>query len=546
MATDYYLSNPRLKAVGVEIEFTKDQFEEYIKCARDELYFTKNYVKIVHVDKGLIPFIPYEYQERMVHTFSHNRFVITKMPRQSGKSTAVISFILHYILFNKQKNVALLANKAELARELLDRLKKAYENLPLWLQQGIVTWNKGSIELENGSKIIATSTTGSAARGQSFSLVFLDEFAFVPHHIAEEFFKSIYPTISSGRETKMIIVSTPNGMNHFYRMWVEAEEKRSKFQTLEVDWWETPGRDEKWKEEQIANTSQEQFDQEFGGLFLGSRNTLISSRKLREMTFVRPMFTKDGFSQYKAPSPSQEYIITVDTSRGVGIDNSAFTVISVGDYPYEVVATYRSNSISPLLYPDIIYSTAKKYNDAFILVETNDNGEQIANSLYHDLEYENLFMTTMKGRAGQQIGGGFGQNSTLGVRTTKQVKRVGCSTLKDLVESDKLIFQDFDIIEELSNFVQVKDSYEADEGHHDDTAMCLVLFSWLIRQPFFKDLTNSDIRARYIADNKQMMEEDLLPFPMMTDGREDIPVNEGSGNPYSIYDLNFESGGSKW
>jgi hypothetical protein len=376
--------------------------------------------------------------------------------------------------------------------------------------------------------------------------VFLDEFAFVPHHIAEEFFKSIYPTISSGQETKMIIVSTPNGMNHFYRMWVEAEEKRSKFQTLEVDWWETPGRDEKWKEEQIANTSEEQFGQEFGCQFLGSTNTLISTRKLREMAFVRPLFTKDGFSQYKNPHPLQEYIITVDTSRGVGIDNSAFTVISVGDYPYEVVATYKSSTISPLLYPDIIYSTAKKYNDAFILVETNDNGEQIANALYHDLEYENLFMTTMKGRAGQQIGGGFGQNSTLGVRTTKQVKRVGCSTLKDLVESDKLIFQDFDIIEELSNFVQVKDSYEADEGHHDDTAMCLVLFSWLIRQPFFKDLTNSDIRARYLADNRQMMEDDLLPFPMMTDGREDIPVNIDSNDPYDIYDLNFESGGSKW
>lgn len=280
--------------------------------------------------------------------------------------------------------------------------------------------------------------------------------------------------------------------------------------------------------------------------FLGSTNTLISTRKLREMAFVRPLFTKDGFSQYKNPHSSQEYIITVDTSRGVGIDNSAFTVISVGDYPYEVVATYKSSTISPLLYPDIIYSTAKKYNDAFILVETNDNGEQIANALYHDLEYENLFMTTMKGRAGQQIGGGFGQNSTLGVRTTKQVKRVGCSTLKDLVESDKLIFQDFDIIEELSNFVQVKDSYEADEGHHDDTAMCLVLFSWLIRQPFFKDLTNSDIRARYLADNRQMMEDDLLPFPMMTDGREDIPVNIDSNDPYDIYDLNFESGGSKW
>ena len=296
--SDAYLSNPNLKKIGVNLEFTQDQIQEYIKCAKDPIYFVKNYVKIVHVDKGLIPLNLYEYQERMINQFDKNRFVITKMPRQSGKSTAVIGFILHYILFNENKNIALLANKAELARELLARLQKAYENLPLWLQQGVVTWNKGSIEIENGSKILATSTTGSAARGQSFSLVFLDEFAFVPHNIADEFFKSVYPTISSGQETKMIIVSTPKGMNHFYKMWVEAEEGRSKFSTVAVDWWETPGRDEKWKEEQIANTSEESFQQEFAGEFLGSSNTLINVNILRNLAFVNPKFSKNGFDQY--------------------------------------------------------------------------------------------------------------------------------------------------------------------------------------------------------------------------------------------------------
>ena len=538
--SDFYLSNKRLKAFGVKIDFTKEQMAEYLKCADDAVYFVENYVKIVHVDKGIIPFEPYEYQRRMVSAFDNNRFVITKMPRQSGKSTAVIGYILHYILFNRQKNVALLANKAELARELLGRLQKAYELLPLWIQQGIKEWNKGSIELENGSKIIATSTTGSAARGQSFSLVFLDEFAFVPHHIAEEFFGSVYPTISSGKETKMIIVSTPNGMNHFYRMWTEAEEKRSNFTTVAVDWWETPGRDEKWKQEQIANTSEEQFDQEFNCQFIGSTNTLISSKKLREMTFVTPIFKRDSFSMYEEPKSNQEYMIMVDTSRGVGLDSSAFVVVSVGDYPYKAVASYKSNNISPLLYPDIIYTTAKKYNDAFILVETNDNGEQIANALHNDLEYENLFMTTIKGRAGQQLSGGFGQGSTLGVKTTKQTKRVGCSTLKDLIEHNKLIVEDFDIIEELSNFVQVKDSYEADEGHNDDLVMCLVLFGWLIRQPFFKDLTNSDIRAKFLADRAEEMENELMPFPIVVTGHEDIPVSEPN-YPYQVYDVGAAS-----
>ena len=534
--SDAYLSNPNLKKIGVDIEFTQKQIEEYVRCAKDPIYFIREFVKIIHVDHGLIPLDLYEYQERMVSTFNDNRFVITKMPRQSGKSTAVVGYILHYILFNQDKNVALLANKAELARELLDRLKKAYENLPLWLQQGIVVWNKGSIELENGSKIIATSTTGSAARGQSFSLVFLDEFAFVPHGLADDFFKSVYPTISSGQETKMIIVSTPKGMNHFYRMWTEAEEGRSNFLPLTVNWWETPGRDERWKEEQIANTSEEDFEQEFACNFLGTSNTLINTNTLRNLTFVRPIFQKQGFDQYANIEPGHEYIITVDTSRGVGGDFSAFTVVDVSDIPYRVVAKYRDKNISPLLYPELIYNVANNFNQAFVLVEINDIGEQIANILYRDLEYENLFITAMKGRAGQRVGGGFGKNAQLGVRTTKQVKRIGCSTLKDLIEDQKIIIEDFDIIEELSNFISKRESYEADEGHHDDLVMCLVLFGWLIRQEYFKDLTNSDIRQKFLADKEEMLDEEMLPFGFYDDGHDNTSKVEQVDH-YSLEDL---------
>lgn len=471
----------------------------------------------------------------MINTFHNNRFVITKMPRQSGKSTAVIGFILHYVLFNENKNVALLANKAELARELLDRLKKAYENLPLWMQQGIAVWNKGSIELENGSKILATSTTGSAARGQSFSLVFLDEFAFVPHGIASEFFKSVYPTISSGQETKMIIVSTPSGMNHFYKMWVEAEEERSKFIPIAVDWWETPGRDEKWKEEQIANTSEEDFNQEFACEFLGSSNTLINVNILRNLTFVNPKFSKNGFDQYEDIKEKHEYVISVDTSRGVGGDNSAFTVIDITQIPYRVVAKFKDSTISPILYPELVYNVAKNFNNAFVLVEINDIGEQVASTLYRDLEYENIFMTNMRGRSGQIIGSGFGNKPQYGVRTTKQVKRIGCSTLKDMVENQKIIIQDFDIIEELSNFISKKESFEADEGYHDDLVMCLVLFGWLVRQDYFKELTNTDIRKRILEDKESMMEEDMLPFGFRYDAANDAEmiVND----PYSLEDL---------
>lgn len=535
--SDAYLSNPNLKKIGINIEFTKEQIEEYIKCSKDPIYFVKNYMKIIHVDQGLIPFDLYDYQEKMITNFNDERFVITKMPRQSGKSTAVISFILYYILFNESKNVALLANKAELARELLDRLKKAYENLPLWLQQGITVWNKGSIELENGSKILATSTTGSAARGQSFSLVFLDEFAFVQHNIANDFFKSVYPTISSGQETKMIIVSTPKGMNHFYKMWVEAEEERSNFKTLEVDWWETPGRDIEWKHQQIANTSEQDFNQEFACEFLGSTNTLVNVNVLRNMTFVNPTFHKNGFDQYGDILPDHQYVITVDTARGVGLDNSAFLVIDITSVPYRVVAKFKDSLISPILYPELIYNVATNYNEAFVLIEINDIGEQVANILANDLEYENIFITNVKGRAGQVISGGFSSNRQLGVRTTKKVKRIGCSTLKDLVEDNKIIIEDFDLIEEMSNFITKKDSYEADEGYHDDLVMCLVLFSWLIRQSYFKDLTNSDIRERFLKDKEAMIEADLLPFGFKYDAVDDN-IKEVA-DPYSVHNHDY-------
>ena len=535
--SDAYLSNPNLKKIGVDIEFTQEQIEDYVKCAKDPIYFIRKFVKIVHVDHGLIPLDLYEYQERMINTFSHNRFVITKMPRQSGKSTAVVGFILHYLLFNSDKNIAILANKAELARELLDRVKKAYENLPLWLQQGISVWNKGSIEVENGSKVFATSTTGSAARGQSFSLVFLDEFAFVQHGIADEFFKSVYPTISSGQETKMIIVSTPKGMNHFYRMWVEAEEGRSNFIPLAVNWWETPGRDEHWKEQQIANTSEESFEQEFACNFLGTSNTLIHTNALRNLAFVRPIFQKQGFDQYEDIKPGHEYVISVDTARGVGGDFSAFLVIDVSDIPYRVVAKYRDKDISPLIYPELIYNVANNFNQAFVLVEINDIGEQVANVLYRDLEYENLFTTAAMGRAGQRVGVWGGKNSQLGVRTTKQVKRIGCSTLKDLIEDQKIIIEDYDTIEELSNFISKRESYEAEEGHHDDLVMCLVLFGWLIRQEYFKDLTNSDIRQKYLADREEIMDDEMLPFGFFDDGIEDETLSVEKVDHYSLEDL---------
>ena len=496
MPSTHYLGNPKLKSANVPVEFTEEQLAEYIRCQEDPVYFIKKYVKIIHVDKGLVDFDLYSFQEKMVETFHSNRFVICKMPRQSGKSTTIIAFFLHYILFNESTQVGILANKGSLARELLDRLKLSYENLPQWLQQGILAWNKGNIELENGSKVLAAATSSSAVRGSSFNIIFLDEFAHVPKELAEEFFTSVYPTISSGQTTKVFIVSTPLGLNQFYKMWVDAEEKRSNYIPIDVHWSEIPGRDAKWKEETIRNTSERQFSQEFETEFVGSTQTLITGSKLRSMPFKTPIHSKENIDIFEQPKEKHMYTICVDTARGQGLDYSAFTVIDSTRVPYKLVAKYRCDTISPLLYPNIIWKVAKHYNEAFVLVEVNDIGEQVAITLHQDLEYENMMMMTWKGRGGQQLGGGFGKNAQWGVRTTKQVKRLGCATLKNLIEEDKLVITDYDVIYELTSFSAKKDSYEAEEGHHDDLVITLVIFAWLTNQEYYKELTNIDYVKR--------------------------------------------------
>lgn len=529
-----YLGNPNLKGPGVKIEFTKEQVEEYVKCANDPVYFIKNYIKIVTLDKGLVPFELYDYQEDMVRKFHDNRYIIAKLPRQSGKSTTVIGYILHYILFNQNMSVAILANKQNTAREMLSRLKLAYEYLPKWLQQGILEWNKGSIQLENGSKILASSTSASAVRGGSFNMLFLDEFAFVPQNIAEEFFSSVFPTITSGLSTKVLIISTPNGLNMFYKLWKGATKKpgesgKNEYVPIEVHWTQVPTtaggklRDQAWKDEMIKQTSEKQFESEFECNFLGSSNTLISTAKLNALTWVDPIYqSKDGLAVFEEPKEDHLYFIAVDTARGQGKDYSAFTVIDATSSPYKVVCRYRNNLISPMLYPTIIEKTGHKYNKAYIFVEINDIGGQVADILHNELEYEHVLMSSMKGRKGQVVTGGFGKGeSVFGVRTTSQVKRLGCSILKNLIEQDKLILEDFEILNELMSFVSKAQSYSAEDGHTDDLVMSLVLFSWLTRQPYFKELTNLDTRLALYKNEIKQLEEDLAPFGFISGYDED-------------------------
>ena len=521
MPSENYLGNPNLKNSNVQIEFTPEQVRELLRCSSDPKYFIENYVQIVHVDHGLVPFKLYEYQERMIQTFHNNRFVISKLPRQSGKSTTIISYLLHYIIFNESVQVGILANKGALARELLSRLQMSFEHLPNWLQQGISVWNKGNIELENGSKVMAAATSSSAVRGSSFNVIFLDEFAHVdPPSLAEEFFDSVYPTISSGQSTKVFIVSTPNGMNKFYKMWIDAEEKRNTYVPFAINWDDVPGRDEEWKRQTIENTSERQWRQEFECEFLGSTNTLIDPTKLRNMPYKPPIRKQQELDVYEEPKDGRIYCTLVDTASGVGQDYSAFIILDVTQIPYKVVAKYRNNEVSPIIFPHVVEQISKKYNNSYCLIETNGNGNQVADILYYDIEYENTIITSAA-HGGQEVSGGFKKNSRIGIVTSKNVKRMGCSTLKELIEKDHLHIEDYDIISELMTFAEKGTSYQAEEGYNDDLVMCLVLFGWLVNQRYFKEITDSDIRKELLEQQERMSDEHSLPLGFYNDGFDD-------------------------
>ena len=518
--SDQYLGNMLLKRADVQHNFTKEEVEEYVKCRDDIVYFLENHVKIVHVDEGLIRFSLYPFQKDLIKTISENRNVIVKTGRQVGKSTTTLGWLLHYVLFNQSKTVGILANKAATARELLSRIQIAYQHLPKYLQQGLKEWNKGSLELENGSKIIASSTSSTAIRGFSFSCILLDEFAHVQRHIADEFIRSVYPTISSGIDTKVIVVSTPNGFNMFYKYWNDAVSGTNDFKPFKVHWSNVPGRNQEWRKKIESTIGVDAFRQEYEAEFLGSSNTLISYEKLQELSYSNPIHRKHDVDVFSDVISSHSYVITVDVARGQGSDYSAFTVFDITELPYKAVAKYRSNLVAPLVFPNIINIIGKKYNDAYILIEINDIGSQVADVLHHDLEYENLFSTAWYGRHGQQLSGFVGgkRDSQFGVRTSKQVKKLGCSNLKALIEDDKLFIPDYDMISELTTFVSTGDTFSAEDGAHDDLAMTLVLFGWLVDQQYFKELSNQNIRDNLYKNQLSEIEDLTTPFGIINNG----------------------------
>lgn len=521
MSKPGYNGNPHLIRANTPREFTADEIKEYIRCKEDPVYFAETYIRIVHVDKGLVPFEMWDFQKKLINTIHDNRFVICKFPRQTGKSTTVVAYLLHYILFNEQVNIAILANKADTARITLGRLQLAYEYLPDFLKQGIVSWNKGSIELENGSKILATSTSASSVRGSTFNCIFLDEFAHVPNNIAEAFLHSTYPTISSGKETKVIIVSTPLGLNMFYNIWQKAVNKKNEYIPINVHWSEVPGRDEEWKRKTIANTSEELFKVEFETEFVGSTATLINSMKLQSLIsgIKEPIYSEENLVVHEHPIQGNRYCIVVDTAQGLGKDASAFSVFDITQLPYKQVAQYNNNEIDPLLYPSIIYNVADRYNEAHVLIETNDVGQQVANIFYHDFGYDNLIkIESRPNMGGAMVSPGTKKRIQLGVRTSVGVKRIGCANLKSLIENNKLELMDETTIMELTTFSAHNQTYKAEEGNKDDLAMTLVLFAWLVTQRVFKEEIQIDVRRNLQEERMGILDSDILPAPIIDDG----------------------------
>ena len=533
MTAKSYLGNSNLKASGVPLNFTKDEIEEYVKCADDPIYFIESYCKIVTLDHGLQSFKLYDCQKNKVKVIHENRKVILMEGRQQGKTTTSAAYILWYTLFQGSKTVAILANKATAAREVLYRYQIMYENLPTWLQQGVTTWNKGDIALENGSIVFTAATSASGIRGKSVNLLYVDEAAIIPNNVAEQFFTSVYPTISAGETTKILLSSTPLGYNHFWKFWNDAENDRNGFVNLFIPYWEIPGRDEAWANTQRKLLGELKFNQEVLCNFLGSSLTLIASDSIAQMSAKPIMYQKDGLDIYEKVEKDHAYCIVADTAKGVGGDYSAFQIIDISQMPYKIVGKYRNNQISPLLYPSVLYRIGKEYNEAYVLIEINSS-EQVAEILYGEYEYENI-ISVSRTPQGQVVNGGFGGGKTqLGVITDKKVKRIGCSNFKSMVEEKKLIITDADTIAEISTFIERKNSYSADEGYHDDLVMPLVLFSWLTTNSYFKELTNINIRKELYEARIKMIEEEITPFGFINNGEEENQLVDVSGQVWQV------------
>jgi hypothetical protein len=528
------MGNKNLVGRYDEFQYTQEQLVEIAKCSKDPIYFIEKYVKIVSIDDGIIPFKLWGFQRRLINAIHKNRFTVSKLQRQSGKTTTSAAYILWYSTFNSQKTTAVLAQKAAQAREILSRVQLMYELLPNWLKLPVVEWNKGNVEFLNGSKIFTSATGGGAIRGKSISFLYLDEFAWIPRNIQDEFMMSVYPTISSGKNSKIAITSTPNGFNEFYRIFDGAVKGKNGYVHVDSHWSELPGRDEKWRLETIEKLgSVRKFDQEYGCEFQGSATTLIEVDHILKNITQEPIGKNRIYRVFEKPRIGRKYVMTLDISRGVINDYHAAQMIDVTEFPYKQVAVLHSNEIQPIILPHYVLQFAKDYNDAYILGEINDNGQSVLDTIRYDFEYDNLLTTTTK-NGNVVIGGGYGSATRTGLRTTAKTKRVGCMTLKSLVESGKLVLCDEITLEELKNFSEHGSSWAASDGH-DDLVMALVIFAWLTTDQYFIDEFSSNVKDEIRISRSKQIEEDLVPFGFLDDPVQEYVAIEESKNSFETF-----------
>lgn len=537
----YYQTDPELKRSGVAIEWTQEMIDEMRYCAKNPLYFITNYIYIRTLDSGSVLFDPYPYQKEMIEAFHAKRFIICNCPRQSGKTTVVVAYLLWYLLFNPYKLVGVLANKQSGSKNILRRIKHGYKKLPKWLQPGVLNWTELEFSLENGSSIFASPTSVSSARGESCNLLYVDEVAHIMPTVWDEFYKSTYPTVSSGKTSKMIMTSTPKGMNHFREIWVKALQKRNTFYPIEVLWNDIPGRDEEWKAQEIANTSLEIFEQEYCGTFLGASDCLFDLRKLDSLIDIDPLgCSNEVFKIYKLPEEFHTYVAIVDSSEGKGKDSSVINVIDITNEIHEQVAVYKNNEIGVLEFPEIIYSLATHYNQAYVLIEINSIGTAVCNDLFYELDYENVLYTG-KETGGKEVILSFGNadNSEIGIRTTKTVKKQGCKNIKAIVENYKIIINDKETIREMQTFVKKGksgDSFGADNENrdHDDIVMTLVLYAWMVKQQAFINEMSQNI-GKVISNKFKEENEGHIPLGFISNG-EDMLTADSNGFFNDAYD----------
>ena len=493
-----YLGNNLIKRAGVETTYTEEQLQEYQKCSSDPTHFIETYTQIISLDEGLVPFNLRGYQEEMINHFNDNRFSVVLAARQSGKSITSCAYLLWYLLFTPEVTVAILANKGAIAREMIARIVTMLETVPFFLQPGVKILNKGNIEFGNDSKIVAAATSSSSIRGMSINMLYLDEFAFVED--AETFYTATYPVITSGKDSKVIITSTANGVgNMFHKIYESAVHGNSEYKSFLINWFDVPGRDDEWKQMTIANTSEAQFEQEYGNSFLGTGNTLVNADTLLGMRAIDPDWRKQNMNVYERPRAGHNYITCVDVSQGRGIDYSTFSIFDVSSKPFKQVATYRDNMISPMLFPDIINKYCRPYNESLVIIENNAEGRMVATQLHYDIEYPNVFVQGMT------------KSTDIGITMSRKIKRVGCSTLKELLEENRLAVIDRATITELMTFVNKGSSFEADRGYHDDMVMNCVLFSWFVTTDYFTNLTDTAVKDLLYAEQQKLIEDDMLP-----------------------------------